>query len=262
MPRPIPVTKLLRDEIYDRIKQAILACDMPPGFGIREQTLAKHFGVSKSPVRDALHRLQSEGLVEVKPRKGYHVTTVSLEDALELYEMRLILECACVERAARAASHSDLSLLARYKRGPKTDAQREWITYNREFHIAIAGMCGNQRLASAARDVVSAFDRLTSASLTQLEGATGRSFATFEAMDREHSEIIEALRKRDANRAVQLMQLHIETSRNRYLRSYRPDARNGNTATLVRLHDGRKRRLETSNQTSTRGPAGQRRGAE
>lgn len=256
MPRPIPITKLLRDEIYTRIKQAILACDMPPGFEMREQTLAKHFGVSKSPVRDALHRLRSEGLVEVKPRKGYHVTTVSLEDALEFYEMRLILECACVERTARAASQSDLSLLARYKRGPNTNAKREWITYNREFHTTIAGMCGNKRLAAAVGEVISAFDRLTSASLTQLEGTTAKRLAAFAKMDREHSEIIAALENRDSDRAVQLMQSHIETSRNRYLHSYRSDARNGTTATLVRLRDGRKRKLQTLGKASTRAGLG------
>src|SRR5688500_16695365 len=108
MPRSVP-TKLLRDDIYARIKEAVLSCEIAPGAGMREQELAAQFGVSKSPVRDALHRLQSEGLIEVLPRKGYRVKVISLEDALELYEMRIILECACTERMVRVASKSDLA---------------------------------------------------------------------------------------------------------------------------------------------------------
>lgn len=204
MSRKAP-SKLLRDDIYARIKQAVLSCEFAPGTGMREQELAQLFGVSKSPVRDALHRLHTEGLIEVLPRKGYRVKAISLEDALELYEMRIILECACVERTVRAASESDLALLDFYKRGPDTKAQREWIDYNREFHVAVAAMCGNNRLMHATRDTILAFDRLTSASLSQLQNATTQRLASFQEMDREHGEIITALEGRDAERGVALM---------------------------------------------------------
>lgn len=219
MPHSAP-TKLLRDEIYARIKEAVLSCEIAPGAGVREQELAAQFGVSKSPVRDALHRLQSEGLIEVLPRKGYRVKVISLEDALELYEMRIILECACTERLVRVASKSDLVALESYKRGPNTTAQREWIDYNRKFHIAIAGMCGSNRLFYATRDILQAFDRLTSTSISQLESATTKGIPAFEKMDREHREIIAALKERDTERAVRLMRMHIETSRTRFLESY------------------------------------------
>jgi DNA-binding GntR family transcriptional regulator len=239
MPRSAP-TKLLRDDIYARIKEAVLSCEIAPGAGMREQELAAQFGVSKSPVRDALHRLQSEGLIEVLPRKGYRVKVISLEDALELYEMRIILECACTERMVRVASKSDLAALETYKRGPNTKAQREWIDYNREFHIAIAGMCGNNRLFDATRDILQAFDRLTSTSLSQLESATTKGIAAFDKMDREHSEIIAALKERDAERAVRLMRTHVETSRTRFLESYTSRPRGDRIASHLSLYQGRK----------------------
>ena len=109
-----------------------------------------------------------------------------MRNALELYEMRIILECACTERMVRVASKSDLLALESYKRAPNTKDQRERIDYNREFHIAIAGMCGNNRLFDATRDILQAFDRLTSTSLSQLESATTKGIAAFDEMDREH----------------------------------------------------------------------------
>ncbi len=219
MARPAPTT-LLRDDIYDRLKQSVLTCEIAPGAEMREQELAEHFGVSKSPVRDALHRLHMEGLIEVLPRKGYRVKTISLEEALELYEMRIILECACAERAARASSKADLDALDIYRRGPDTHSQREWIDYNREFHIAIATICGNNRLLSATKAVIVSFDRLTSASVSQLQNTTTKGLAVFDEMDREHGEIIDALQARDAQTAVSMMQLHVQKSRTRFLESY------------------------------------------
>lgn len=213
-------SKLLRDDVYTRLKRAVLTCELAPGTFVREQELAAQFGVSKSPVRDALHRLETEGFVEVLPRKGYRVAAISLEDALELYEMRFILESASVERAARTASQADLLSLDSFRPGPPTRVAREWIDHNRRFHLAIATICGNNRLMFATREIVLAFDRLTSASLSELQGPPSQGGAAFEKMDQEHSEIIDAMQSRNAGRAVALMQAHIEASRSRFIANY------------------------------------------
>lgn len=219
MPQPTP-RKLLRTDIYARIKEDVLSCKIPPGTEMRGQELANRFGVSISPVRDALHRLQTEGLIEVLPRKGYSVKKISLEDALELYEMRIILESACVERTVRAASDADLMALDSYNRVPANYSRREWIAHNREFHIFLTSLCGNNRLLSTTREVILAFDRLTFASISQLHGTGSRGLTALEAMDREHSDIITALKERDAELAVRLMRDHIERSRKRFVESY------------------------------------------
>jgi DNA-binding GntR family transcriptional regulator len=219
MPRSAP-RKLLRDDIYARIKEGVLSCEIPPGTEIRGQELADSFGVSMSPVRDALHRLQTEGLIEVLPRQGYYVRKISLEDALELYEMRIILESACVERTVRAASDADLAALDPYSRGPTAGSRREWTAHNKEFHLFLASLCGNSRLISTTQEIILAFDRLTLASISQPYGAGSRGSTALAALDHEHSEIITALKERDAALAVQLMRAHIERSRTRFLESY------------------------------------------
>ncbi len=219
MPRVAP-RKLLRDDIYARIKEEVLSCKIPPGTEMRGQALADRFGVSVSPTRDALHRLQTEGLIEVLPNKGYYVREISLEDALELYEMRIILESACVERAARAALGAHLVTLASYDRGPTAGSRREWIKHNRNFHVFVASLCGNNRLLSTTREVILAFDRLTFASISQLHGVRSIGLTALQGMDREHGEIIAAMKVRDADLAARLMRAHIERSRTRFLESY------------------------------------------
>lgn len=219
MPSPAP-RKLLRDDIYARIKQDVLSCELGPGTRINVKELADSFGVSLSPVRDALHRLETEKLIEVLPRQFYRVRTISLEDALELYEMRMVLECACVERTVRAASDDSLMTLDPYIHGPATATRREWTARNKEFHLRLASLCGNNRLIAATHEITLAFDRLTMASISQSYGAGDKASPGLSGLDDEHGQIIAALKARDAALALQLVRSHIDRSRMRFLESY------------------------------------------
>jgi GntR family transcriptional regulator, rspAB operon transcriptional repressor len=203
---------LLRDRVYSKIKSDILSCNLQPGSKLHEQELAGKYGVSKSPVRDALLRLQSDGFVEVAPRKGYFVSSISMVDALELYEMRQLLERACIERAARAASDTDIRALDKFRRGPPSKNGLAWLRYNRDFHLAIAACCGNRRLQQASERVIHSFDRLTYAGVQQ-----GQSLEEILA---EHSSLIDAIQMRNGPGASQLMRLHIENSRNHFLNGF------------------------------------------
>ncbi|HEX6979470.1 MAG TPA: GntR family transcriptional regulator [Alphaproteobacteria bacterium] len=203
---------LLREDVYGRLKEAVLSCALQPGSKIYEQELALYYKVSKSPIRDALVRLQAEGLVEVLPRKGYRVAPISVADAIELYEMRLILERACVERACRFASDADIESLERFRRGPTRNERTVWLDYNRAFHMAIASICGSRRLARATIDVIRIFDRLTCVSVSRFEG--GQALQRFV---REHCALIDAIKRRDSRRASALVRSHIESSRKRML---------------------------------------------
>lgn len=212
--------KLLRDEIYSYLKESLLSCTIPPGTEIRAQELARQFDVSLSPVRDALHQLQSEDLIEVVPRQGYYARKISLGDALELYEMRIILEGACVERAVRSASDADLALLDPYRDELLASSRREWIVHNREFHMLLASLCGNSRLMSMTHDIIQAFDRLTMASISQPFEIRSGGLEALTTFDHEHGDIIDAVKGRDAARAVSLIRSHIELSRTRFIESY------------------------------------------
>jgi DNA-binding GntR family transcriptional regulator len=166
-------TELARTTIYRQLRADILSCSLRPGSQIQERELIERFAVSKSPIRDALLKLEEQNLIEILPRKGYRVKPVSLTDARELYDMRVILEREC---ASRAMDQSDAHLkgLDAYRRGPDSDDLSDWIAYNRHFHIAIADLCGNARLAAVARDVIEQFDRLTYTSVS-LSGPKGPS---------------------------------------------------------------------------------------
>lgn len=201
---------LLRDDVHAKIKDAILTCALAPGAKIHEQDLARAHGVSKSPIRDALLRLQSEELVEVLPRKGYRVRPVSLADALDLYEMRQVLERACVERVIDHASDAELRTLDAHRRAPPAADLSAWIDYNRRFHIAIASLCGNRRLLRALTELVLAFDRLTYTGVAGLAGS--RVMQRFAG---EHRQLIDAIKARDKRKATAVIRAHIEGSRQR-----------------------------------------------
>lgn len=206
-----PYPTLIRTSVYERIRGEILSCALRPGAMLQERELAERYAVSKSPVRDALLRLEEQALVEVLPRKGYRVKPVSIADAREMYEMRQILERACVARLIETASDATMKALERLARGPKDATVAEWIEYNRRFHLALAESCGNARLARATAEVIAQFDRLTYMSVSSGEAIALSRFAT------EHAEIVAAIRKREKRAAATLVKEHIESSRKRLL---------------------------------------------
>lgn len=202
---------LIRNSVYERIRGEILSCELKPGSLLQERDLAERYAVSKSPIRDALLRLEAQSLIEVMPRKGYRVRPISVADARELYEMRLMLERTCVTRLVETADDKRLDLLETFREAPAGDDLPCWIAYNRDFHLAIAEGCGNARLANATREVLEQFDRLTLISVTAHENG---------GLDRyveEHAAIIAAVRRRDKRAAAALVKDHVESSRKRLL---------------------------------------------
>lgn len=201
---------LIRDSVYDKIRADILACALAPGARIHENDLAARHDVSKSPVRDALLRLEVEGLIEVLPRKGYRVRPISVADVGELYEMRLLLEKACVRRAIEEATDETLAGLDSFRSAGDRDGLAQWVRYNRQFHRAIAIAAGNARLAKAAAEMIDQFDRLTFVGVAHVtaEGAAEKLVA-------EHVALIDAIQARDKGRAGRLITDHIKQSRKR-----------------------------------------------
>ncbi|WP_164730422.1 GntR family transcriptional regulator [Pelagibacterium montanilacus] len=203
-------------DIYERLRDEILSCVMRPGIQFRERQIADRFNVSKTPVRDALIKLQEQNLVQVIPRKGYRVTRISLADARDLYEMRVILEREAILRIIDTASDASLDELDEFRTAPVDDLEA-WITYNRHMHMHLAAICGNARLARAGREVVEQFDRMTRMSVSGSIEASPLNRRSLEDRMREHGEIIDAVQARDKRRAVMLSRDHIEGSRRRLM---------------------------------------------
>lgn len=199
---------LIRHKVLDQIRQDILSCGLPPGAELREAELAEQYDVSKSPVRDALQRLQFEGLVETEPRRGHRVTPISVSDARDILEMRETLEVAAAKRMIRDASDAKLADLDRWRTADVTDI-RAFANYNRNFHISLAQLSGNRRLAEEMRRLLDAYERLCIVSLERMSADHGDMNTAL----RDHCDLITALQARDGRAAAKIVRRHVRTSR-------------------------------------------------
>jgi GntR family transcriptional regulator, rspAB operon transcriptional repressor len=201
--------------VFESIRAEILTCQLAPGALIYEQELAQRFGVSKSPVREALLRLQEQDLVEVRARSGYRVRPISLSEAQDMYEMRLIYEKACVEGAISRASNAQIDGLQEHLTTDANMLPADWIAMNKRFHSALAMCSGNAFLAEATNRLIDRFERFTFVSVGRLPQPVD-----FNRFNQEHLAIVGAMQARDKRRAIALIRAHIESSRLRAFQTF------------------------------------------
>ncbi|ACA15092.1 transcriptional regulator, GntR family [Methylobacterium sp. 4-46] len=199
---------LLRDTIYEAIRAEILTCRVPPGAEVREQELAERFEVSRQPVREALLRLERERLVTVHPRQGYQVNPISVADARDLLQFRLVVEPACAGEAAESAPPAVLAGLDAFRELPEGG---DFIAYNRAFHTALAEASGNRRMAAVTRDLIEQADRLVRVSLATIRGRDPAQLIA------EHAGIIDAVQRRDARAARRRVRDHVARAERRII---------------------------------------------
>jgi len=195
-----------KQRIYETLRQEILALALAPGTMLVESTLARRFGVSKAPIREALVLLQQDGLVDSLPRKGYLVTAITMSDMREVVELRAILDGAAAELAATRITPEEIALLeglrfpAELPRDPK--AAKRYIDLNRQFHVTIARASRNRRLAQLVERAVDEMARLFVPGFLKAE----------------HGEIIDALRRGDGPAARAAAIHHILMTQDRVLK--------------------------------------------
>lgn len=199
---------LLRDNIYEAIRDEILTCRLFPGEEVREQELAERFEVSRQPIRDALLRLEREHLVTVNPRQGYQVNPISISDAQDLFRFRLALEPACAAEAIESASDDTLADLDQFRTASPDEA---FIDYNRRFHSALALASGNNRMAAVACDLIAQADRLVRISVNSIKGRDPTRLIA------EHAAVIDAIQRRDIRLSRKLLRAHIAQAEKRVL---------------------------------------------
>ena len=213
---PEGVQALIRSSVYQQLREDVLSCVLRPGALLQERDLAQRFAVSKSPVRDALLKLEAQGLIEVLPRRGYRVRQIDVRDVRDMYGLRLMLERECVQLLIERADAPALAALDAFRVPPEARDLPGWIGYNRAFHSAIAQGCGNARLARIACDMIEQFDRLTYVSVTEGD-APAMEAPALDAYVAEHGVIIDAIQHRNRRRAAALVREHIESSRRRVM---------------------------------------------
>jgi len=176
--------------------------------------LAEQYGVSKTPVREALGALQHEGLVEIVPRVGYFVSHMTVEEVHDLFQLRLILEGASAELAAKHISGQELLELEKIPCSWVTgdiDSYLQYLEDNHEFHCRVAMATRNKHLADLIRGLL---DKMQGLLLWELELRNRpEEFAD------EHRQLLVALRKHDGVLARQVMEEAIETTREALLQA-------------------------------------------
>lgn len=199
---------LLRDKIYDSIRKDILKGVYKPGEQLSVKNLADKHGVSASPIRDALNALKKDRLVEVIPRMGFFVSRVTLREIQETYELRIILEGASAEMAAKRITEKELqyleSLPDSYIHGD-LDSYLTYLEANREFHYRVALASGNIQLAEIIGSLLYQMQRHVFLGI-----GSGQHY--HDILD-AHPSLIKALRKGDPEEARRVMVKGIEDAR-------------------------------------------------
>lgn len=202
---PAPGGRLLRETVYEQIRADILSLRLAPGDEMREAELAARFEVSKSPVRDALMRLERENLVITLPRQGYRVAPVSLSDVQDMFHLRIALERACMERIVRQASDDQLASLEPFRRFEPGDWEAGFIDYNRAFHRKLAEIAGNPRMRDQLNNLIDQMERVVLMSVNRATQGSGNTGGLVE----EHSRMIDSLQQRQTKRAERQAEQHI-----------------------------------------------------
>ena len=195
------------DWVYEEVRQAIIELRLQPGEPLREATMAEQLGVSKTPVREALARLEQEGLVETTSFKGAVVSGYSPEDLQEIYELRELLEGAAVRAAAVTASEETVARLedlVHESRELRTKDDLEGLAaLLGAFDLVIYDQVANERIRALIENLKAHLARI--GRLT--EEIPGRVKASVE----EHAAIVDAIAARDADGAERAMRAHIRS---------------------------------------------------
>jgi DNA-binding GntR family transcriptional regulator len=210
MSPPVRIARsALYEEVAERLRTRIYAHELPPGSWIDEQALADTFGISRTPMREALKVLAGEGLVRLEPRRGCYVAQLSEQDLDEIFPVMALLEGRVAWEAASRMKDADLVRLEKIhaaleKSAAANDTDR-FFELNQEFHSMLQDLAGNRWLKQMIDDARKVL-KLTRRDSLRLEGRLRQSLS-------EHARILDALRKRDAAAASAAMHDHLISGR-------------------------------------------------
>ena len=206
--RPVP----LRQSVYDALIDLIIGGELPPGQHMVETELARQLGVSRQPIREALHRMEAEGWVDLRPSQGAFVHVPTDSEVDELLDVRVLLDAETARLAAGKAAPEQLARLRQICREGEAASEADdfgrAVAANDAFHAEIAAIAGNSVLTELA-DVV---------------GRRVQWYYRIVAPERghgswaEHAELIDAIQAHDPERAQLLARKHTLLTRNAYLR--------------------------------------------
>lgn len=193
------------DRIYEQLKSMAAAFELKPGERVNESVLAKELNISRTPLREALNRLTTDGFLEVRPGKGFFRKMLDPKEIFELFQLRVAVECAGVAFAVQFARDEEIAELRDFLNETGGDRSHlpvlELVHLDEKFHETLLGMGGNSEFVRVLRNINS---RIRFVRWVDM-GRRGRS-----ATQEEHHAILQAVSDRDARRAATLLEKHIE----------------------------------------------------
>ena len=195
----------LSSRVYHQIRAEIIRGALVPGESVTEMGLAKDCGVSRTPVREALHQLELEGLVELIPNKGAVILGISPEDICDIYQIRAMLEVGAAERAAQRATEEDVRRLTEILDLTEFYIEKQNMhqlqAMDGQFHQMIYEMSGSRMFKRVLKDMHYYIGLTREASL-KCEGRAAQSV-------KEHRAVLEAIAQHDGKKAGKLMKQHV-----------------------------------------------------
>lgn len=205
------------EQVYRELKTAILSEKLPIEEYLQERAIAEQLGVSRTPVREALKRLEFEGWVETIPWKGIIIKDIDRQDVIEVFQCRLANETFVIQLITETITDGNIADLEEIHNKMKsclTENREEFISEDRNFHMYLAQLTNNSRLIQFLDNLSEQILRLGLRNI----GHQNRASSTL----MEHEQIIRALAKRSTAQAVEAMAEHIKRSESALLSILKP----------------------------------------
>lgn len=209
--------KPLRDVIFDTIREAIIAGELKPGERLMEVQLAEKMGVSRTPVREAIRKLELEGLVDMVPRKGAHVAELSIKDIMDVLEVRSSLDGLASSLSAERITEEEIKELkhiyGQFVNYVEKENLQGSIKKDVEFHDVIYRSSRNEKLIQIANNLREQVHRFR---IIYLKG-----YSSPKEIIKEHQDIIDAISSRDTLTAQKLAEDHIRKQEEAIIKAVR-----------------------------------------
>lgn len=214
---PIQKTSVV-DTLATKLRERILRNELRAGEPLRQEALAEAYGVSRMPIREAFRQLEAEGLVEFHPHRGAVVSAMSIEEAEELFDLRLLIETDLIARAIENASDADRATaraaFEAVQHAYSTGDEERWGALNWEFHKSLYTASNRPRSLGLLDGLNANIDRYVRLQLSLENSAPDRA-------NSEHKQLLEAFVGGDGATAKSILQMHIRDARTSLLKALR-----------------------------------------
>ncbi len=205
-----------KEKVYRELKAAIICQKLKSGEILNERKLAEDLGISRTPIREALHMLANEKWVVIEPYRGAYVYELTEKDIIEIFQVRYALECLAIELIVDNISQKDTQrLIEIFEKQEELNNEynaEEFINVDRNFHTLIVELSGNKVLMDMLNDLGDVVRRLGMQAVQDKKRFV-------ETID-EHLAIINAIKSRDKNKAIEAMKLHIDKTKDNIYERY------------------------------------------